>query len=484
MNPKKPRFVDLHISSFSEEGKGIGIWQRSPDCSVEVEVPFSSPGDDVRVQLMKRRKGLFQGFPVEWLHQASNREIPRCKHFGACGGCQWQHRSYEEQLKDKEERVRQLFKPYLHSDVEWHPIIPCSPPWHYRNKMELSFSSDRKGNRYLGLVLCGTRGHVFQMEECHLTGPWVAASASLIHQWWVNEGLEAYHPGRDAGSLRTLTLREGKRTGDRLVMLTVSGNPQYALSQKQIRSFVAALREGIEPADPNQKLSIFLRIQQIAKGQATQFYEMLLYGPDYLEEGLEMKGTEGETYSLRFKISPTAFFQPNTTQAERLYSRAIQLTGLSKDSIVYDLYCGTGTLGISLAKQVKEVIGIEINPQSVLDARENIKLNHLDNLTIHQGDVAQILPQLLQKRVSSSDDIVMVDPPRPGLDSKALQALSDLKAHKLTYISCNPITQAANLEILLKQGYCLRAVQPVDQFPQTTHVENIAVLQMEEDLKG
>lgn len=477
MEAKKLRLIDLSISSFAQNGKGVGIWQRSPDSLVKVEVPFSSPGDEVRVQLMKRKKGSCQGFPVEWLKLASDRAVPRCKHFGACGGCQWQHRPYEAQLKDKEERIRQLFQPYLDAHVEWHPIIPCSPPWSYRNKMELSFSSDRKGNRYLGLILYGTRGHVFQMEECHLIDPWIATSARVIHQWWMNEGLEAYHPSRDTGSLRTLTLREGKRTGDRLVMLTVSGNPQYALSQKQMRSFVATLRENIEPADPKQKLSIFLRIQQIEKGKITQFYEILLHGPDYFEEILEMKDAKGEKAFLQFKISPTAFFQPNTGQAEKLYSRAIELTGLSRDSVVYDLYCGIGTLGISLANRVKEVVGIELAPQSVLDARENIKLNHLDNLTIHQGDVAQILPQLLQKRGLSPHDIAMVDPPRAGLDPKALQALLELKAPKLTYISCNPITQAANLEVLLKQGYRLKAIQPVDQFPQTTHVENIAILQ-------
>ncbi len=477
MNAKNPRFIDLSISSFAENGNGVGIWHRSPDSSVKVQVPFSSPGDEVRLHL-KRKKGIYQGIPLEWLQRASDHVIPRCKHFGACGGCQWQHRPYEAQLRDKEERVRQLFTPYLDQSVEWHPILPCPSPWYYRNKMELSFSSDRRGNRYLGLILYGTRGHVFQMEECHLISPWVAATARCVRQWWEKEGLEAYHPGREKGSLRTLTLREGKRTGDRLVMLTVSGNPQDALSQRQIHSFVATLRENIEPASPHQTLSIFLRIQQVAKGEVTQFYEMLLYGPDFLREVLEMKRGGEKSDSLQFKISPTAFFQPNTSQSEQLYSRVIELTGLSKESVVYDLYCGTGTLGISLAKQVKEVIGIEISPASVLDARENGKLNHLDNLTIHQGDVAEIFPELLQKRAVSMEDVVMVDPPRAGLSPKALKVLLELKAPKLTYISCNPITQAANLEILLNQGYRLKAVQPIDSFPQTIHVENIAVLQL------
>ncbi len=286
--------------------------------------------------------------------------------------------------------------------------------------------------------------------------------------------MEAYHLGRNTGALRTLTLREGQRTGDRMVMLTVSGNPQYSIQRKHLESFVSILREAIEPVGPDQQLSIFLRIQQIAKGSPTQFYEMVLYGPDHIREMLHLERLDGKLQTLKFRISPTAFFQPNTLQAERLYSRAIQLTQAQKNARVYDLYCGTGTLGLCMASQVKEVIGIELSPESVIDARENIKLNHLSNVSIRQGDVGRMLSLLLEDK--QIPDVVMVDPPRAGLDARAIEHLLALKAPTLTYISCNPATQTSNLESLIKGGYQLKAVQPVDQFPQTIHVENILVL--------
>jgi 23S rRNA (uracil1939-C5)-methyltransferase len=470
-----PRLAQLKITAFSKEGLGNGVWQPENGQPQQVLVPFSMPEDEVQVRLLKKRGGVYQSQPLEWLQLSEKRVAPRCRHFGHCGGCRWQHVAYEDQLKIKESWIHRYLDPFIHSDTISHSILPCLPPWQYRNKMELTFSNDKAGQRYLGLILYGTRGHVFQMEECHLMNPWIIDAVKATSQWWIQSGLDAYYSGGDKGSLRTLTLREGYHTGDRMVMLTVSGNPEYALNQKQIHSFVAALRQAIEPSLPDQKLSIFLRIQQIAKGQKTQFYEMLLHGPDHIRETLHIETAQNERHSLHFRISPSAFFQPNTRQAEQLYSRALQLTQAPTGGIIYDLYCGTGTLGICMAKQAKEVIGIEISPESALDARENVKANHLSNVSIRTGDVGHILPLLLQENQSHLD-LVMVDPPRSGLDSRALNHLLALKAPRVTYISCNPATQAANLEVLVKGGYRLRAVQPIDQFPQTVHVENIAVL--------
>jgi 23S rRNA (uracil1939-C5)-methyltransferase len=472
---KQSKLVLLKIIEFSNEGQGIGIWHPEERQSHQVEVPFSIPGDEVTVRLLKKKRGVYQGLPLEWLYLSKDRVTPRCLHFGSCGGCRWQHIAYEDQLKQKEKWIYHHLERYLHDDVTWHSIISCHSPWQYRNKMELTFSSDKAGHRYLGLILYGTRGHVFQMHECHLFNPWMIDVVKSISLWWSESRLDAYHVAGDRGSLRTLTLREGQRTGDRMVMLTVSGNPAHALSQKQLQDFVSAVQQSAESKLPDQKLSIFLRIQQIAKGQQTQFYEMLLYGPDHIREVLHINTAGGAGYPLQFRISPTAFFQPNTLQAERLYSRAIQLTQLSKEAIVFDLYCGTGTLGICMAKQVKAVIGIELSPESALDARENVKLNDLNNVSIHKGDVGELLPILLNNK-AQIPDIVMVDPPRAGLDRKALHYLLHIKAPQLTYISCNPVTQAANLELLIKGGYRLKAVQPVDQFPQTVHVENIVAL--------
>ncbi len=470
----KQRLVEVSVQKFSKEGHGIGSALMADDRTIEVEVPFAIPGDQASALLMKKKKGLYQSRLQAITSPSLNRVEPRCVHFAACGGCRWQQIPYELQLQQKEEWIKSYLKPYFHDDVSWHSIIP-SAPWHYRNKMELTFSSDKAGRRYLGLILAGTRGHVFQMQECHLPNAWFAEAAQVVSHWWSESGLEAYYSGKDIGSLRTLTLREGQRTGDRMVMLTVSGNAQYALSKQQLQSFVQFLRDAIEPKDPLQKLSIFLRIQQIAKGRPTNFYEMLLYGPDHIRETLYLPAEGPSSRPLHFRISPSAFFQPNTAQAERLYERALTLANLSSDSLVYDLYCGTGTLGICAANQVKQVIGIELSPESVLDARENLKENGLSNVEIRAGDVGQVLAHLAQE-VKQHPDVVMVDPPRAGLDLKAIEHILALQASKLVYISCNPVTQAANLDPLLRGGYRLQAVQPVDQFPQTVHVENIVVL--------
>ena len=474
MKQKTPRLAQFEITEFSKEGHGVAEWQRADGENVKVEVPFTLPGDKVLVDVLKRHKGLYQSHFLELIESSPKRVKPICQHFGVCGGCRWQHIEYSLQLNEKESEVYKLFEAYLTEKGRFYSILPCDPPLYYRNKMEFSFSSDKNGNRFLGLIMFGSRGKVFQMQECHLIHPWAVKVIECVSKWWEESRLDAYYGGKDSGSLRTLTVREGQRTGDRLIMLTVSGNPDYSLSQKQLNDFVEVLRASVEP-EGQGKLSIFLRIQQIAKGKPTQFYEMLLYGPSYLTETLYLTRRNGSIETLTFSISPMAFFQPNTKQAEKLYARAIELTEPSTNDIVYDLYCGTGTLGISIASQVKEVVGIEIVPEAVLDAQENIRKNHLTNVTVHRGDVGDVL-EYFDKEKFPKPDIVMVDPPRAGLDSKAIEYILKLKAPKLTYISCNPITQVANLEALIKGGYFLTAVQPVDQFPQTRHVENIIIL--------
>lgn len=472
---KQPRLAQLKITELSKNGLGKGDRVVQGGQTSQVEVPFSMPGDEVIVQLLKKKKGVVQGRALEWVQSAENRENPLCKHFGMCGGCRWQHISYQEQLKFKEDSIHRSFTPFIHEQTVIYPIIPCDPPWRYRNKMELSFSSDKNGKRYLGLILYGTRGHVFQMDECHLAGTWMVDAVHAVSKWWEGSGLEAYYGGGDRGSLRTLTLREGVRSGDRMAVVTVSGNPDYALNRKHIQGVVEALCTAIEPEEGGKRLSIFLRIQQICKGKPTVFYEMLLHGPDHIRETLHVETEPGEEHTLHFRISPTAFFQPNTRQAERLYSRVIQLTKPPVGGVVYDLYCGTGTLGICMAKKARRVVGIELSPESALDARENVKLNGLSNVSIETGDVGEVLSALAQSS-GEKPDAVVVDPPRVGLDAKAIQHLLALKAPTITYVSCHPVTQAANLAIFIQEGYQLAALQPVDQFPQTVHIENIAVL--------
>jgi 23S rRNA (uracil1939-C5)-methyltransferase len=467
--------AEVEIKSLTKKGNGLGV--TTGDEAKEVEVPFAIPGDKVRALLMRKRGGVYASRLEEVITPSPLRISPRCVHFGVCGGCRFQQMPYTEQLNIKQREIETLFAPLFDPYTTMNPIISCEPPWQYRNKMEFTFSSDAAGGKYAGLIMDGSRGKVLNLTECHLTSSWFIDALTAARNWWKEYQLEAYHPHYNKGQLRQLTVREGIRSSDRAVMLTVSGNPGDALTQNQLDAFVAFIREAIEPENGVGNLSIMLRIQQAVKGKETSFFEILLYGPDTIREDLNVQVYEdGAPIKLNFTVSPSAFFQPNTRQAERLYSLGLQLLELPKNSVVYDLYCGTGTLGICAAKYVKTVIGIEISEESSLDARTNAAANGLKNVTILTGSARDVIKMIRDEGSYPLPDVVMVDPPRAGLDGETVQHLIDLKPDKILYISCNPATQAVNIADLMRAGYRLAALQPVDQFPQTAHVENIAIL--------
>lgn len=373
---------------------------------------------------------------------------PRCPHFGQCGGCKYQHIAYDEQLVQKEAFVRALF------GRETDPILPCDPPWLYRNKMEFSFSQARSGEKFLGLMR--KRGKVENLEACYLASPWFIDVLGRVREWFANSKIDAYHPPSDSGALRTLTMREGKRTGEKMVVLTISGNPDFPLSDSAIQEFADAV---------GKVDSLLLRKQIIAKKTPTRFEEILLKGKEAIHEKLyDPKGNP-----FAFRIRAASFFQPNTVQAEALYGLALECAELCAEDTLFDLYCGTGTIGIFASKSVKEVLGIEIVPEAVEDALENLELNDVRNMEIMLGDVGG---SLLEKHPST----VIVDPPRVGLSAEAVKYLLFLKPEKIVYISCNPPTQAENCRELVEAGYRIDRLAPVDQFPHTPHVENVAVL--------
>lgn len=466
----KKKIAEVEIESFSLKGNGVGTYFKGDGTLSSAEVPFTMPGELVRALLIRKRAGKSSGLLEEIIRPASERISPRCIHFGSCGGCRWQHVPYTKQLELKETSICNAFGTLLDPDVIFNAIVPCEPPWQYRNKMEFSFSSNAAGSKFLGLMMDSSRGRVLNLTECHLVNPWFIEGLTAVRNWWEESDLDAYYPPKDAGSLRTLILREGISTGDRMAMLTVSGKPEYACKQHHLNSLVAVLRKAIEPADPSKQLSIFLRIQQQIRGEATQFYEMQLYGSDHIREKLQIADA-----ALQFKVSASAFFQPNTRQAERLYTLALRLAEIPEKSVVYDLYCGTGTLGICASLTASQVLGIELSPESSLDARENAKANGRENVTILTGDVAKVLAEIRENNRFPLPDLVVVDPPRSGLDPSAIRHLQELKSPKILYISCNPATQAENIRNLPE--YRLKLIQPVDQFPQTPHVENIAILE-------
>lgn len=468
--------VSASINSYSSKGKGIGIFEKNQKEN-SIEIPYTIAGEKILASVERKKKGIYKGKMEEILLPSPHRIHSKCVHFGICGGCSWQHIAYEEQIRIKETKITSLFTPFLNNLSILYPIIQSNPSWQYRNKMEFSFSADKEGKKFLGLVMEGSKGKVLNLQECHLVNPWMVQALKVVKSWWEDSGLEAYHPYKNTGSLRTITLREGMRTADRMVILHVSGNPDYSLKKIHLNNFIASLRKEVEPEQAS--LSIILKIQQIAKGKRTQFYEMILYGPDTIREKIQIELSENASFSFDFKISPSAFFQPNTSLAEMICRRAFQMTEISKNDIVYDLYCGSGMLGICAAKFARQVVGIEMIPESVLDARENAKWNAIENISIYEGDVGKILASEKLKN-TPKPDIVIVDPPRAGLDSRAIENILQLAARRLIYISCNPSTQAENMQKLFAK-YEIASMQPIDQFPQTSHVENIVVMNVKSE---
>ena len=464
--------VTVCIEKFSSKGHGIGYASKVEEGPKhKVEVAHSCVGDVMSVEIGRKRSGAYTGFFPKLITPGEDRSALRCIHADSCGGCSWQQVSYQRQIKEKQKIIDALFSSMLKEDVKISPILPCDNPWEYRNKMEYTFSQNKAGEKFLGLIMTGGKGRVFSLTECHLTDPWFAKTVNAVRSFWEESSLQAYNMRSDQGTLRNLTLRKSHHTGHRMAMLTVSGHPDYAIKRKDIDAWVEALYSTVAEEE-KENYSIFIRVQQILKGQPTQFYEMHIAGPDYLQEKIYI---DSLSKSFTFKISPTAFFQPNTLQAQRLYSAALGFVNADSLSHVLDLYAGTSTLGILFSSKAQKVTSVEINPHATFDAEVNKEWNQIDNLTVKKGDVAEVL-SVLRKDPSFAADLVVIDPPRSGLDPKAISHLIDISAKQIIYISCNPNTQAENIKALLENGYKLTAVQPVDQFPHTVHIENICVL--------
>jgi 23S rRNA (uracil1939-C5)-methyltransferase len=454
----------VDIQKYSKKGIGQGS---ALGLEKQVEVRGSHLNEKLLVEIFRKKKGVHEARVLEFLTPSPFRVSPRCSHAGVCGGCSWQELSYEHQVNAKETQVKALFSPY--QEVTYLPMITMEDPWQFRNKMEFTFSEDKEGNRFLGLIMGGTKGKVITLSECHLTRPWMIEVLQAVNAWWNDTELKAYHRIKNTGTLENLTLREGFNTGEKLVMLSIAGSPSGAFSHRALEAFKTAVLKKTEGV-----VSIFLQIKHAQAGHRTHFSEMHLHGPDHIHEKLCITYPSGDKRVFTFKISPTSFFQPNTHQAEKLMSQALNIITPKKDLKVLDLYCGTATLGTVFSLLAKEVVGIELNPYAVFDAEANQQLNAISNLQVKQGDVAEILKTLDS---SLKWDLVIVDPPRAGLGKAAIAQIVAIAAEEVLYISCNPLTQKEDVEELVGHGYQLKVVQPVDQFAHSYHLENIVLLQ-------
>ena len=444
---KKDQELDLKIDSLAYGGNGVARLN-----GFVVFVRRGLPGDTVRAKVTKVKRNHAEATALEVVEAGAPRVEAPCAHYPACGGCRFQDLAYEAQTAAKEAQVADaLARIGRLEGFQLDPILPAESVFHYRNKLEYSFTDD-DGKVALGFHRAGRWDEVLDIERCWLTTDLGNAIRNRVKQWANEIGLRAYDQESQEGYLRHLVVREGRNTGQALVVLVT------APGEFDDESFVAAVQEFPEVR------SAYWAVND-TPAEITNVPSRLLWGEEAIEE---------EILGLRFRVRPNAFLQTNTEMAERLYSLAIDYAGLTGEETVYDLYCGTGTIGLAMAREALTVWGIDSSEESIACAVENGQLNGLPNAAFFAGDVGADVEELRDR--AGDPDVVMVDPPRAGLSGKALAHVGALAAPRLVYVSCNPTTLAGNAKALVSDhGYTLERVRPVDMFPHTPHVESVSL---------
>ena len=403
------------------------------------------PGDRVRVRVGKSKRSWADAAIVELLEPAPDRISDRCLHGGEpCPGASWQGLPYERQLAHKQEQVAEALERlggFTGSDaVEVEPIVAAIEQWRYRNKLEYSFGSGPDGDVALGFHARGQWDRVVDVEDCLLASEANNAARNGVREWAREESLEPSDSDARTGALRNLVVREGRRTG-----------------QIQTRLVTA-------PAEiPRPPVDLHTVVQGPSGG--TNGPTGVL-GEEYLRERLG---------GLDLRVSPTAFLQTNTETAELLYATAREMAALASDERLFDLYCGIGTIGLSMAADAAEVWGIETVPEATVDAEANAELNGIGNARFRTADARTGIRPLVEE--AGQPDVVVLDPPRAGLSAKIVRRVLECEAQRIVYVSCNPTTMAPNARQIVDAGYRLTRVRPVDMFPQTPHIECVALLE-------
>jgi 23S rRNA (uracil1939-C5)-methyltransferase len=444
---RKDQELELRIDSLAYGGSGVARLN-----GFVVFVRRGLPGDTVRARVTKVKRSHAEATALEVVEPGAPRVEAPCAHFPACGGCRFQDLAYEAQLEAKARQVVDaLARIGKLSGFGLEPPVAAESLFHYRNKLEYSFTRTPRGVG-LGFHEAGRWDQVLDVERCWLTTDLGNEIRNSVRTWANAERLAAFDQETQEGYLRHLVVREGRNTGQAMVVLVTApgGLPE--------ESFVAALRPF--PAVRSVHWAI-----NDSPAEVTNLPTKRLWGEEAIEE---------EILGLRFRIRPNAFLQTNTAMCERLYALVAEYASLSGEETVYDLYCGTGTIGLSLARDALTVWGIEASQESVACAVENAELNGIANAAFFAGDVATDLEELRAR--AGRPDVVVVDPPRAGLAGKSLRRVGALEAPRLVYVSCNPTTLAGNAKELVGElGYRLERVRPVDMFPHTPHVEAVAL---------
>jgi 23S rRNA (uracil1939-C5)-methyltransferase len=441
--------LELRIDSLAYGGRGVGRLN-----GFVVFVNRALPGDVVRARITKVKRSHAEAVAVGVVEPGAPRVDAPCSHYPACGGCRFQDLAYEAQLDAKAQQVADaLARIGGLAGVEPEPAVPARSVFHYRNKLEYSFTTLPGGVVGLGFHRAGRWDEVLDVERCWLTTDLGNGIREAVKAWARAEGLPAYDQETQKGYLRHLVVREGRNTGQALVVLVTAPGDLAGAD-----ALVDALR-----AFPEVR-SIHWAVND-SPAEVTNLPTDLLWGEEAIEE---------ELLGLRYRVRPSAFLQTNTEMCEVLYGLAREYAGLTGDETVYDLYCGIGTIGLTLAADALTVWGIEYSEESIACAVENAELNGISNVAFFAGDVARDLDELRDR--AGQPDVVVVDPPRAGLAGKAVRRVGELRAPRLVYVSCNPTTLAGNAKELARDfGYQLERVRPVDMFPHTPHVEAVAL---------
>jgi len=443
--PRRDEELEVTVESLAYGGAGVG---RSEGFVVFVR--GAVPGDRVRARVGKSKRSYAEATVVELLDPSPDRIEPAIPHPGA----PWQVLPYERQLEEKQRQVVEALERLGGFEAPpIQPIVPAVEQLGYRNKVEYSFGEDEAGRMVLGSHRAGRWDVIDELTEDVLASDRVDEVRNAIADWCRGHDVPAYDRRTGSGVLRNLVVREGRRSGEIQARL-ITRRRELAVDELAVASGADSfLVTNVET------------LGETTTGGTTE----LIKGNTKLFEELEVGGNK-----LRFGISPEAFFQTNTEMAERIYSTAAELAGLSGRERVFDLYCGIGTIGIALSLDAREVVGVEIVEEAVADAIANAEFNGIDNARFYAGDIRTAMRPLIEEEGTA--DVVVVDPPRAGLSQKVVRRVLEVGAPTIVYVSCNPTTLAPNARQIVDAGYELVTVQPIDMFPQTPHIESVALL--------
>src|SRR5919204_4594903 len=441
--------LELTIESLAYGGNGVARLN-----GFVVFVRRGLPGDTVRARVTKVQRRHAEALATEVVRPGPQRVDAPCTHYPACGGCRFQDLAYEAQVEAKAAQVADALRRIGGiAEPPLEPILPADDVFHYRNKLEYSFTQLEDGPT-LGFHKSGRWDDVLEVEKCWLTTGLGNAIRNAVREWAREERLVAYDQAERTGYLRHLVVREGRNTGQVLVQLVTGPGERFETDH-----FVDVLRRFPEVRSVHWS-------QNESPAEVTNLPTELLWGDDAIEE---------ELCGLRFRVRPNAFLQTNTAMAERLYGIARDFAGLDGGQTLYDLYCGIGPIGLTLASRSLTVWGIEVSEESVACALENAELNGITNAAFFAGNVGAAVDELRER--SGDPDVVVVDPPRAGLAGNALRRTGRIGAPRLVYVSCNPTTLASDVKVLRTEyGYRLERARPVDMFPHTPHVETVTLL--------